>query len=211
MITLSIKIKENTQELTRLILNALRDDITKFLSGVANNGQSKIQDLIRHTLLNCPEMIDAKNGDLRSELGLENAEQKIDGIINVWVNNIVVTPKQTIISGNGLNAGFTLGIIRSDFSDVLSQAEAVQITEKGQDLPWLRWLLLDGTGIIIDDYDLKIKPDTSRTGKYIMVPSSRYWGVPYQYAGTIDNNFVTRALDGIKDQIDEIIYGSLRA
>lgn len=211
MITLNFKIKESNQELTKLILNTIKDDITNFLSSVANNGQSKIQDLIRRTLLNCPEMIDAKNGDLRSELGLENAEQKIEGIINTWVNNINITLKKTVISGHGLDGGFILGIIRTDFADVLSQSEAVQITEKGQSLPWLRWLLLEGTGIIIDDYHLKIKPDRSRTGKYIMIPSSRYWGIPYEYAGTVDNNFVTRALDSIKDQIDDIIYSSLKA
>ena len=46
----------------------------------------------------------------------------------------------------------------------------------------------------------------SRTGQAIMIPTkSGSWRVPASYIGTIENNWITRALSSIEDDIPNVL------
>jgi glycosyltransferase involved in cell wall biosynthesis len=71
-----------------------------------------------------------------------------------------------------------------------------QITEKGETLDWLSWLLIRGGDIIIQEYDVEWCPPKSRTHMLIMVKGvGRRWRVPTYFQGTVQNNVITRVLD----------------
>lgn len=84
-----------------------------------------------------------------------------------------------------------------------------------REIPWLAWLLLRGSAPIVQGYEMvfgnfpttrKLGQHMSRTGKAIMVPKpSGFWRMPVEHAGTTDNNFVTRALEGIDIEIEQIV------
>jgi len=68
-------------------------------------------------------------------------------------------------------------------------------------LPWLKWFILGGQGIIIKGFDAvrtrNIGASRSRTG-YLMKKGTS-WRVPAEHAGTSVDNFVTRGLRRILD------------
>jgi len=85
------------------------------------------------------------------------------------------------------------------------------VTEKGESLPWIEWLLKRGDDIIISDYHV-VEGDHGRTGMATMKPGGNYKvsRVNPSFSGTEDDNFVTRALDGKEMEIANILASSLR-
>lgn len=83
---------------------------------------------------------------------------------------------------------------------------------RGYQLPWLKWLLVEGTKPIVKNYAVKFGPNkSSRTGMAVMVNSSSNWSVPSEFAGTISSNWISRAIDDISDLfISSIIENEIR-
>mgnify|MGYP003646261604 FL=1 len=88
-------------------------------------------------------------------------------------------------------------------------AEFTAQNKRGQGTPleWLKWLLLEGDRVIVANY--RFEPSnkgTSRTGEGIMIKTrGGGWNVPPQFAGVDNDNFATRALEGIQDTIDYFV------
>jgi hypothetical protein len=121
---------------------------------------------------------------------------------------MVIRSTQLRISSRGVTGGFSIDMIRSDFSDILSLSAAT-ITDdiSGSVVPWLQWLLLDGSKILIRDYAVQFGPNSrSRTGNAIMISSEKQnWRVPSEFAGTVNNNWITRAID----RLDPILLNDI--
>ena len=82
---------------------------------------------------------------------------------------------------------------------------------RGYSLPWLQWLLLDGTKVLIDSHQVVIGPNLrSRTSMAIMRPGSG-WSVPNEFAGTQNNNWLTRAIDSSSDSINNLLKRAFKA
>ena len=134
-------------------------------------------------------------------------------IVNTIINSIQVgyTPLKT--TGNRITGGISVYILVADFSDILGLDVATITTEKGQKLPWLQWLLTQGGRIIIDDYSVKMKPGRGRSGQAIMVQNGNSWNVPRAHAGTIEDNWLTRALldpnNGYLATLRNIVYNEI--
>ncbi len=143
----------------------------------------------------------ATEGNLQAELGVVNPEEKLDEIINEWIEKIKIDTIFVSELGKNIRGKMTIGIVLSSYGDVLKLGSAVQPTSKGDNLEWLEWLLIRGDDQIIVDYVVDIgqfkKPDPSRTGFALMrkVPSQS-WGVPKDFVGFPGNNFVTKVLNG---------------
>ena len=134
----------------------------------------------------------------------------MDAIINTWAENIVVTIVPENVTGLAL---IKIGIIQSDYADVLALAEAEMsyTSRKGQrSLEWLKWLLTEGGRAIVTSYEYSGESRAgSRTGLGIMVKRRGGWKVPEAIAGTENDNFATRALSEIQDNIDIIVRQEL--
>jgi hypothetical protein len=78
--------------------------------------------------------------------------------------------------------------------------------ERGYSLPWLEWLLFRGGEIIVRNFEVEYGTNPrSRSGDAIMISSNKNWRVPAQFAGTIGNNWTTRAISSIEDKIIELM------
>jgi hypothetical protein len=79
----------------------------------------------------------------------------------------------------------------------------------GGSLPWLEWLLTLGDTIIIGSFGVEYGPH-GRTGKAHMTKRARPFKVNSSFSGTIDNNFITRAVATVSQDIKNIIIGAVK-
>ncbi len=154
-------------------------------------------------------LISSQFGSLRAEMGLDNAVQRVNAIVEAWLASIKVTFKKGRTSNGELKASLRVTMGKADYSDVLFKPEALIKTAKGDVLEWLRALLLWGDKIIVVDYNVfegTFPNPPSRTGRAIMTrrKGSR-WSVPAEHSGTANDNWLTRALNGIQPKIEDII------
>jgi hypothetical protein len=202
----SLKLLESNSSIRKMILEALQEDVSQTINRAIPLISKQIQDLVRSAIRSSNEYQSLLSGKLRFEFGIPDTSV-VDQVIDAWVNNINVDIKKISITNTGLSGGFSVGMIASDFQDVLSLAGSqVTDTEKGYSLPWLQWLLLDGNKVLVKDYKVVLGPNPySRTGYALMREnSSSGWRVPAEFAGTVSNNWVTRAIDSLSDDINNI-------
>ena len=184
--------------------------ITKAIPRAVATIRSKIQQIVIVKITSSPEYAAIVGSRVRGELGINEAASRMDAIINAWAENIVVTIVPENITGLAL---IKIGIIQSDYADVLALAEAEMsyTSRRGQkSLEWLRWLLLEGGRAIVTSYEYSGgSRGGSRTGLGIMIKRRGGWKVPDAIAGTENDNFATRALSEIQDNIDIIVRQEL--
>jgi hypothetical protein len=202
-----IKLLDSNSEIYKKILTGLLPQIDKYMNRAVKDIQSNISPIIQSAIRNSPEYESILLGQLKYELGIPNPAINLEGLINIWTNSIEFSYNRPIISNNKIKSSFSVNMIRADFSDVLSTDFAIVVdTVRGYDLPWLKWLLLDGTKTIVQDYEVLFgQNNASRTGFAIMTPSNRSWKVPSQYSGTISDNWITRAIDDASPQIQDVL------
>ena len=207
----SCKLKESDSYIRQNILQLLAKDMDRLFKKSIVQIEARIKILLKETLRQQPEYLSLvnTNGDLRLNFGIPDVSV-VDAAISDFVGASSFQNKPIKISTVGLVGGFSLQFIPYDAIESAARSTSV-ITEKGQSLPWLSWLLFEGTSPIVRDYDVQISNNPySRTGGAIMVPSSRNWRVPSAYAGTVSNNWITRAIENIDKDIYSIIENTIR-
>lgn len=203
----SIKLLENNSEINNKILNALLPDIIKYMDSGINTVKKGLPDIIQQSIINTPEYNSLLNGELRYEFGIPDPGPKLAGLIEIWSGNIQYSYIKPSISGSQIKSLFSANTIRADYADVLYTDYALVIDSiRGYSLPWLEWLLLEGSKTIIDKYEVVLGSNKfSRTGNAIMKPSGKSWKVPSVYSGTTSDNWITRAIDSASDQIENLL------
>lgn len=208
------KVITSASSLSKQLLQDLANQINKkFFSGNLSSIENKIKTIIQNNIKQQPEYSALKSGKLKHEFGISNVGA-VDSIIE-HLNNIDITIKKASVGANEINAKIIIGLVKDNLDGVFDIASASVQSEKGSNLNWLRWLLLEGNKTVVAGYKYipKISPK-SRTGRGIMVKGdSNMYRVPPEYAGTYGNNWITRALDQalpeVQSEIDNYIQRSL--
>ena len=196
----SLKLVNSDSDIRRQILSALKSQVQAALNKSKNDMTSQISALVKQSIKAEPEYQQLLGGELRYQLGIPNPSV-VDQIVDIWSNNIKIINNRISTTSSGLRGGFSINMIKSDYSDVLS-ASAATITDSGTGsrVPWLEWLLLRGGDVLVKDYEIQIGPNPrSRTGMAIMVSSNSDYRLPAKFAGTESNNWVYRAISKIDD------------
>lgn len=208
----SLRIVETQSQINKALLSALLPQVETYFKKSFDKVSSQIQTLIIDSIKSAPEYEALVSGRLKAEFGLPDSDSRVSNILEFW-NNIQVKYEPVKIRNNTkLSGNFTISMIKSDYSDVISLGASTFVTEKGSELNWLEWLLLFGNKTIIKDYEVELGPNPrSRTGLAIMrgVISGK-WSVPSEFAGTMNNNWITRSIDSIDSQINKLLLDSLR-
>lgn len=201
----------NEKQFKKWIQDELEQHWRNTLLKSSNSIKNKIRDLVIQNIENSNTYRELLNGDLQGQFGLENPAGKLHQIIDTWKNSINVN-----VEGKKLE----ILMITDSFADVFQLSGATQeithvrnreIVRTGQYMPWLEWLLTRGDTTIIRSYHINRSPwfhDNSRTKKAIMMKRGS-WNVPEEYAGTLNNNWITKILDGLYDQIQNIIQSEI--
>jgi len=206
---IAFKLIDTPSEISQKILIEIKNYLQPILNKVSKNIQPLLEQDIESVIKSEPEYLSLVSGILRSELGIPDAEQRVDRLLSAWSSSANIQNKSINIRGSRLMGGFSLYMIRSDFSDILSIPESVVVdSTSGSSIEWLRWLLLEGNkAIILRNYTVAYPGPNirSRTGNAIMVESTKNWRIPPAFAGSQTNNWITRAIS----RLDDIILGRL--
>lgn len=151
------------------------------------------------------------SNELVPDFGLVDPDANRTAIVNEVVRGFVIRPK-TVRSSQGevtdfgglevvvLPSYLLFELVTMDFASFTS--------EKGHLVNWLYWLLFSGNAIVVADYEVAYG-DVGRTGQAIMIKSGSF-RVPQQFAGTPENNWITRAANNSLPRIRNIIEKTLR-
>ena len=171
------------------------------INNITESIEIALQTLVKLRLYEAPEVDSLASGELRYQFGLVDGASRISNIIDMWAESVEVR----YVSGFGKLGGISISMGDNDYSKALSMSDAEFTTENGTPLEWLRWLLLEGDTRIVNNYQFR-SGRRGRAGGGIMVSrQNSSWGVPSQFAGTDNNNFATRALESMQDEIDVIV------
>ena len=190
---------------------ALAGELQKFFLRLKPQIQDAVCQMVADAITNSPEwksLQEVGSGDssssitLREHFGLANPGPVLQGIVQAVQDGIEV---DVVPPAAGHLGGFRVRILPKDYARELAVpgAEYESDSKKGTYvIPWLRWLLIGGAGLLIVHAEINATRKSraaSRTGRAIMVTRtktpSKGWRVPAEFAGTAENNWLTRALD----------------
>ena len=196
------KLLSNINQFKKFILQSISDNINKSLFTKINSVEKDISNIVIQSIKNQPEYTSLKSGTLRNQLGIPNTAA-VDSVISA-LDDIQVKIIKPSVKGDGVEAKIVINMIKENYSEILSDNGASYTTEKGTQIEWLRWLLLEGNNSVIIGYRyMPIANPNSRTGKGIMAKfKSGIFRVPPEFAGTSGNNWITRGLDAALPQVE---------
>lgn len=206
----SLKLLESNEQITTLILDHLKSSISRVFDKSLPKIESSIKSIVRDALVSEPEYASLKAGTLRAEFGIEYVEN-VDRVVEALVNTLNIQYDGVKISKNGLNTNILITMVKKDdISGIIFTDIANVIDDKGYSLPWLRWLLLEGNKVIIQNYSVDYNNNPkSRSGMALMIQSDKNWRVPTNFAGSTNNNWVTRAISKVEPQIIKTIQNTI--
>lgn len=181
------------------VQDALKKKISSQAGAIQGSLNASIDTIVLNRLISAVPTI---QGDDYYELGVPDINERIQSIIRTVAANSTVV----VTSGSG-KSFFTIniGVLDGDYSDLLSLPEAVFETQNKQgvgiQLQWLRWLLLEGTKPVVDKSFYDSKPQYARIPGGGFMINNGFFSVPPSIAGTSEDNFLTRALRGIEDDV----------
>lgn len=199
------KVLNNAQDFKRHILKTIAKSLNDNLFKDLNKSEKYIKEVVIDAIKRQPEYNELKAGILRNKFGLADTGV-VDQVLNA-LDDMEISIKKPSPSRNEIQASFAINMIKDNFMQVLSSSAATITTEKGQQLEWLRWLLLEGNNSVVIGYRyLPINTPYSRTGQGIMAKGqSAIFRVPPGFTGTVDDNWITRGVDAALPEIETYI------
>jgi len=201
-----LDLKDSGAQISKGIMNAVLPDIKKDFKNATSKIKGELPGLVNDIVVSSPEYASLIGGELKFELGIPDAATKIAELINLWTQNIKYSEKTPSVKNFGISGSFSASLFKVDFSEVIGSSHAqVYDNIRGYNLPWLKWLVFDGNIPIIQDFSVEmINSPRSRTGGALMT-SGGSWGVPASFAGTIADNWITRAIESKSSEIDKLL------
>jgi len=196
---LQYKLTISKSEFKNNVQEALKKKISRQTGTIQASLNENIDNIVLNRLISAVPTI---QGDEYYQLGVPDINERIQSIIRVVAANSTVV----VTAGSG-KSFFTIniGVLNGDYSDLLSLPEAVFQDENKRGLtvilPWLEWLLLNGTQPVVDKSFYDNKPQYARVPGGGFMINNGFWSVPASIAGTSEDNFLTRALRSIEDDI----------
>ena len=199
----------------KVLAKAIRDEMIRVLNQnlfrASTNIDKRVKKVVAQKLRETREYESLMGMGLRSlrgHFGISNP-----GDVEFVIEYVAEMIDVEITRSKSRSGEITLGIkfianLQQMVDDMKVMGIGMQTTEKGEDLPWLQWLLFEGGKRIIKEHFVLFKSGVGRSGQAIMVKSKqKRWGVPLEFQGTKGNNWITRTLIDSLDDIGPIIEG----
>lgn len=188
------------------ILRILADEINTSIKKNSNKFKGAVKRSIARWLREQPEvksLLDSGPDTLSAHFGLPDgtAAPSVNAIVDAVVNavNIKIQNVSRTLTGGYVEFSYN----GSDIYNLIGLPDGYVITEKGTSLPWLNWLLTMGDTVIVVGYEY-VPSTGGRSGGGTMLGGIA-WRVPPQFSGTIDDNFITRAMSGRETEMEQLL------
>lgn len=165
--------------------------------------KEKVGELVTAALRASPEYnIILSDSNIQGFLGSTQYASVLEQVINLLVNNISVNRRKTALE---------ITLFAGNYASLSQVPFAQFVSESGIVIPWLEWVLLSGTSVVNTTHAFVFGDfENSRTGFGLMFPSSLVTtnslsSVPAQIAGTAADNWITRALNPLGPDIEQIV------
>ena len=149
-------------------------------------------------------------GELQRDFGFRPGENVAEQVVKTISSSIQLSKLGPTSVSLG---GFRLEILKEGIQSLLNKGFAAY-DSNGNTVDWLRWLLTAGDTIVVADYQVMKDKGTplssSRSGYALMISPKMSQGfrVDPNHSGTIDDNWITRALfSAQQDIVDKLLIG----
>lgn len=206
-----LTVAESTNTISDLIMKNLSDNINKILNKAIPRIENDLRFLLDTAIRNEPEYASLMAGSLKAELGLPDSAI-VDQTVDYFINSIKVSKNNIKYStSKGMYGNITIELVTEASITSAINTDFANIQDvKGYIIPWLQWLLLEGTSILVKNYEVKYgNSPYSRSGMAVMVESNDSWNVPNMFAGKMGNNWITRAISNSESSIMKIISSTI--
>ncbi len=195
------------EDVVRALAAHLHLKLHRAVAGIRNSLAASIEAAI----VRSPEYSSLLGGRLQAELGVADPVSAMNRIIKAIQDGIQVLVDPVYATGTRLNGGLTIKVLRGDFSEVLDLDVASYRSEGGHQIDWLFWLLKSGDELIIGDYSFfPGGSKRSRTGLGVMARGGA-WKVPAEFSGRENDNWLTRAMLSVGEEIPLILANQISA
>lgn len=199
---------------------SVKEEIEKRVKEQYLNIRKYAQNTVEYYILNSPTVMDLKKSTLRIDLGLsEDAADSAISEIASFIKSQVSVVYRTAKRGKNIygldivllpNPNFYKDISAGTYYSFGYYASNPKYNPSGQpfEISWLEWLMTRGTEVINSDFYVFYKEGEGRSGGGFMLnknklrSSKKSFRIDPEHAGTIEDNFVTKA---IAASIPEII------
>lgn len=200
---MGFKIKETASKVELKAASALRAMFRKKWEAIVIDIGYEIRDMLEAKLLQTDVYESLTSGILRQEFGLSDVQiaklpELFEELISVSYISEILNQKKIAY----------LAIHILDYDQI--PYEKGSYYSNTNLVEWLKWLLFEGTDVAVSEYAVKtLKKPTrnSRTEFTIMIgPSDNFsYSVPPEFAGDINNNFLTKVVKQSEQKILKII------
>lgn len=204
----------------KIFYEAMRQEtykrIQNNLSKISSKVKPNISNIISKELNNSSTVIELLGGKLKDDFGLFGnvAKVTIANIINHLSENINIIITKSAAAGSILT--ISVELLSGDITKLIAVPGASFPVRGGTgSIDWLEWLLTRGTQVIIGDYWIypNAKGRTRSGGDKIMQKISGKARDPFRvdpnYAGTINDNFITRSVESVADDILNVVASEI--
>ncbi len=188
-----------------VIESKINESVQKHMNDLIFRGKSRLRQAVlknvEEWVYTQPEIIALKDNSLAAQLGLPlgTASSVSERIVSSVVNATEFEVKRF---DKRLGGGITFRFQPDNFANLLALDAGHVVTELDKDLHWLRWLLKEGHKTIVVGYQF-VPNNAGRSGGGVM-GKGRSWRIPPQFAGTEEDNFITRAFSGREKQLEKL-------
>jgi hypothetical protein len=203
---ISLNLLESDSQIRSLILNSIISQLKQTIAKSIPKINNDLKILVKQALKEEPEYQSLVGGKLRAEFGIPDSNS-VDSVVEALGNTLEITQSPLVAGPSGIKGGFILYMMKSsDMGGIIYTDIASSIDSKGYSIPWLEWLLLKNNQILVKNYEVRYTNSSrSRSGMALMYHSDSNWRVPPEFAGSITNNWTTRAVDRIESKVYDTI------
>jgi len=190
--SISIRLIDSPAQIEKNITIAIAEYINRVITRDQNKILNRVKALIPSWIESQPEIVSLRSNNPMSLIGQFGIQGDSNAIVNSIVSSVAdATTIKFIKYSANLKGGLELQFQPAAFGNLLNLSSGHTIFQGG-DLHWLDWLLLRGDNIIVTNYQYNPATGLGRSGLGNMIDGGAF-RIPPQFAGTKDDNFITRA------------------
>lgn len=218
-VSIHVDTKKAEQEILREAVKQINRNIEARIKNIAARIGDGFVERLKQT--DTYDSLVSDRGELRLHFGLAKPRTTMDNILAKLRLCFIAEYTRARITNGKIEGSFSVKFSKQDFSFLYEEASFRSIflgifkrrpqssyKSKGGKIDWLRWLLESGTGNIFTNVRIRLReyetPFPSRTGGAIMVPGYG-WGVPQGFAGTSNDNWLTRTLSEYQTDVEQVV------